>query len=136
MKKFYLLSLAFGLAIGCALGIWYAGVFLYGTRTIDAMLARSSALEYSFLQYKLSDAQHSRGALLFSAEFLDDLEVFVPSPVAKFEAGVSYGRLALVEEAAGNHAQSQAYFQKAKECYKGTKDEAGVIEIVKKLDRL
>jgi hypothetical protein len=142
VKRFYLLSLALGLAAGCAFGVWYAGVFLNASSTFNGMFARSSVAEYAFLQYKHSDLQHSRGALLYSAQFLDDLDAIDPSRLHMFSAALSYGRLALLEEEAGNREQSRAYFEEARQRFKAFSkdrrayDEVQIRELVQKFDRL
>jgi len=141
MKRLYAMSLALGMAVGSAVGIWCGQVFVKAVRTLSEMSATSAAANFAFLQYKYADLQHARQALIFGAQFLDDVDAIHTDRASKIDAALSYGRLALLEESAGNRKQSQAYFAKAQERLKAASksksdcSEAKVREILQKRDR-
>jgi hypothetical protein len=125
MKKLYVLSLGLGMAIGCALGIWYGRTFVNGLWLLNQMFAGSAAGTYSSTQYRSADVKYARQALLSSAQFLDDLYAVSPDRILKLDAGLSYGRLALLEEAEGKREESQAYFETAEARLKDGGKKAG-----------
>lgn len=117
MKWSFVVSLFLGLVLGCVVGLSVAKAFVQSRWIMDASLATE---HYATMQYQHSDAEHSRQALIFSAQFYDDLVAVTADSrrMHGFGAGLSYGRLALLEEKAENNEQSRAYFEKAQQRFK------------------
>jgi hypothetical protein len=70
--------------------------------------------DFSREQYERADSEHGRAALLTYANVLESIEKMKDGTGLKFELSLAYTRLAVLEDNAGNSAQSHAYMTKAR----------------------
>lgn len=115
---FVLLGLVVGLPLGFALGHR-----LYGqrTRTFSDILALAEYETLTSAQYKQSDVTHARDALVDLLKFMDQMETNHRADIQRaidLDRGVTYMRLALLEEKSGNAQQAEGDIQKAQESMK------------------
>ena len=76
---------------------------------------------FAILQYQQADAQHARQALLGFVNFakqIDHLPDGQPDKILLTDVGLSYVRLARLEEQAGNTELSQQYVSLAQDSFK------------------
>lgn len=118
----YALFIVLGLAAGLPLGL---GVghrsFDEGTRTLSDILALGEYETLTSMQYKQSDVSHARGALLDLLKFMDQMEANHRAEIQKaidLDRGVTYMRLAMLEEKSGNVQQARDDIGKAQESMK------------------
>jgi hypothetical protein len=76
--------------------------------------------DFSVLQYKHADTDHARAALLTTAGFVEQLDEAHPNRDQKRDIAFTYARLSLLEDAAGNSSQSEAYMTEAKLWWKAS----------------
>ncbi len=117
-KVLYAMAALIGLAAGCFLG------FRTGTSQSEAfygaqrMAADMELSHFSYEQYKYADAQHAREALLLRVKFLEEMVRVGPEYGQKADLAIAYTRLAVLEDAAQNTAESQNYMNQARAWYK------------------
>jgi len=118
----YALFVVLGLVVGLPLGF---GVghrsFDEGTRTLSDILALGEYETLTSVQYKRADVPHAREALLDLLGFMDRMEANHRAEIQKaidLDRGVTYMRLALLEEKSGNVQQAQDDIARAQESMK------------------
>ena len=117
-KITYLMAALIGLAGGFFLG-FRAGTLRAGAfHKAERMEAAMELSRFSNEQYQHADAQHAREALLANVKFLEEMERVGPENTRKTELAMAYTRLALLEDAAQNTAQSQGFMNQARAWYK------------------
>lgn len=119
-KVTYVAAVVIGLAAGFFVG------FRTGTVASDAlydaqrMAAVMEVTSFSNMQYRHADPQHAKEALLTCAKFLEQMENVKPDSTQEVDLAIAYTRLALLEDAAQNAEQSQAYMHKARSWHKAS----------------
>lgn len=119
-KVLYAMAALIGLAGGFFLG------FRIGTSQSEAfyraqrMAADMELSRFSYEQYKHADAQHAKEALLARVEFLKEMVRVGPESGQKADLAIAYTRLAVLEDAAQNTAESQNCMNQARAWYKAS----------------
>lgn len=113
-KIIYLAALLIGFSLGLLLGYRNTSTSLefYGESRLDT--APLTLGDFSREQYEQADSEHGRAALLTYASVLESIEKASYGKRLKFELSLAYTRLAVLEDNAGNSAQSHAYMTKAR----------------------
>jgi hypothetical protein len=138
----YPLIVVLGLAVGVPLGIGLGHrSFDERTRTLSDILALGEYETLTSVQYKQADLPHAREALLDLLRFMDKMEANRKAEIQKaidLDRGVTYMRLAFLEEKSGNVQQAQYDIARAQESMKKRdgKDasENELRDLVKKFD--
>ncbi len=118
----FLALIVVGLAIGAVSGV------VHGRRSLgqgSEVLSQSFALaEYetlASLEYKEADATHAKQALLDLLAFMDQMEAANRVAIQKsldLDRGITYMRLAMLEESAGNNDLARGYVGRAQMSFK------------------
>lgn|SRR5487761_648820 len=115
---FIVLGLGAGLPLGFGLG---HRLFDRDTRTLSDILALAEYETLAGAQYKQADIPHAKDALLDLLRFMNQMETNHRVEIQKaidLDRGVTYMRLALLDEKSGNVQQAQDYIGKAQESMK------------------
>ena len=119
-KVTYLVAILIGLSVGVFIGYKTAmdRLGLYGeVRSFTAPLALSY---FSQMQYRHADLEHASAALLSYASLLEGMDKMKPEKARKGDLAMTYTRLALLQDTAGNVQQSHSYMVKAGTWYKAS----------------
>jgi len=118
----FLALIVVGLAIGAVSGV------VHGRRSLgqgSEVLSQSFALaEYetlASLEYKEADPTHAKQALLDLLAFMDQMEAANRVAIQKsldLDRGITYMRLAMLEESAGNNDLARGYVGRAQMSFK------------------
>jgi len=118
----FLALIVLGLAIGAVSGV------VHGRRSLgqgSEVLSQSFALaEYetlASLEYKEADPTHAKQALLDLLAFMDQMEAANRVAIQKsldLDRGITYMRLAMLEERAGNNDLARGYVGRAQMSFK------------------
>ena len=118
----FLALIVVGLAIGAVSGV------VHGRRSLgqgSEVLSQSFALaEYetlASLEYKEADPTHAKQALLDLLAFMDQMEATNRVAIQKsldLDRGITYMRLAMLEESAGNNDLARGYVGRAQMSFK------------------
>ncbi len=139
-KVLYAMAALIGLAGGFFLGFRTGTFQSEASYEAQRMAAEMELSRFSYEQYKHADAQHATEALLLSVKFLEAMEHVRTQQWQKADLAIAYTRLALLEDAAQNTAESQAYMNQARAWYKANgfpdASDAGMKAAQKRVDEL
>ena len=79
--------------------------------------ASSATAAFAAEQFRHADPQHAREAVMLQIDILQQFERIAPSSVHERNLGFAYTRLAMVDEAVGQKADSEVAFQDAKDWF-------------------
>ena len=116
-KVTYLAALLIGLLLGVFNGYKNVMDLLRGYNDARNDTAPRGLSEFSQMQYKHADLEHASAALLSYASLLEEMEKLKPERRRKVDLAMTYTRLALLQDAAGNDQRSHAYMVKASTWY-------------------
>jgi hypothetical protein len=116
-KVTYLSALLIGLGVGLLLGYrdTMDSLKLLGEMRLE--IPPLALQDFSREQYTHADTERGREALLNYASVLEGIEKAKGGKSLKLELGLTYTRLALLEEDAGNPEQSDTFMTKARNWY-------------------
>jgi hypothetical protein len=117
-KITYLGALLLGLSIGSYFSFRTATHNLEAFYDLRRLAAPQVLRDFSYLQYKYSDPEHAKAALLTFASLLEQMEKTSPEKARKLDLAYAYTRLALLEDAANNREQSRYYMTKTRLWYR------------------
>ena len=135
---------AIGLFVGFGIGYKMTADPLNSMRTLILVASQG---EITAGEYLNANHEEAKAALLNYISFLDDLkskgliekEKYLGARVYYYDRGLSYGRLALLEEKVGNTAEAKINMQEASKMFQmvGWKDysEAKIRYFVERLDK-
>lgn len=119
MNKARTIVLAIGIAIGLAAGAYlvksYYGVF---DSLADFVAPGAYGDFVANIQYHHANPAKAEEALQNYAKFLQELDTVQPDRVKETDIGLSYGRISLIEEAAGNKQKANEYLAAAREYFR------------------
>jgi hypothetical protein len=118
----FTLFVFFGLVVGLPMGLALGHrSFDPWTKTFSDILALAEYETLTTAQYKQSDVPHAIDALLDLLRFMDQMETNHRTGIQKaidLDRGVTYMRLALLDEKSGSVQQASVDIQKAQESMK------------------
>jgi hypothetical protein len=120
-RKVFGLAILTGFLIGAIFGYRVTGTMSQGWDLFENMTSSAGYGELAFMQYRHATPQRGREALLGFVDYLKSVETMPngeKDTVALRDRGLSYMRLALLEEKAGNIDLAKQYAQAAQESYK------------------
>jgi len=117
-KFTYVAALILGLCLGVPWGYRTANFALDAGNDVQRMAAIEEFRDFSYRQYKHADSQHAKEALMRYAKFLEKMGRLRPQSMQQRELGITYTRLAFLEDAGNNPERSRAHMEKARYWYK------------------
>jgi hypothetical protein len=117
-KFTYITALIAGLCLGLPWGFRTANFALDIGNDVQRIGAVEEFRDFSYRQYKHADSEHAKEALLMYVKFLEEMRRFRPESMQQRELGITYTRLALLEDAGNNPERSRAYMEKVNYWYR------------------
>jgi hypothetical protein len=133
------MALTIGLLIGVPVGYHVNSVFTRGERVLGQMSVDAEYSSFAILQYQQADVQRARQALLGFVNFskqIDHLPDGHPDKTLLTDVGLSYVRLARLEEQAGNTELSQQYVSLAQDSFKAAGRDYSRDDLMKRVSGL
>jgi len=133
------MAIAIGLLIGVPVGYHVNSVFTRGERVLGQMSVDAEYSSFAILQYQQADAQRARQALLGFVNFSKQIDHLPDGQADKTlltDVGLSYVRLARLEEQAGNPELSQQYVSLAQDSFKAAGRDYSRDDLMKRVSGL
>jgi len=133
------MAIAIGLLIGVPVGYHVNSVFTRGERALGQMSVDAEYSSFAILQYQQADAQRARQALLGFVNFSKQIDHLPDGQADKTlltDVGLSYVRLARLEEQAGNPELSQQYVSLAQDSFKAAGRDYSRDDLMKRVSGL